>query len=207
MSEALTAEAAVATLSMLALRYSPRPMPWTDNAADPATRRATMLAWVEQMQQYPAAAVLAAAEQVCTDHPEWTPNLNEFTAAMQVQARRQAADSQRQRSLQAAYRCDGSGWIDRHGDGHLQPCPRCNPFLHSEWRAGRLSDHGPQREDRRKAWLNENGGMPTPCLPPTDTGLASPPVEGLATAWRAYAAEAEAAGRKPDPQAFGRWAR
>jgi hypothetical protein len=202
----MTPEAAVATLGMLALRYAPRPMPWTDGTADDATRRATMLAWVEAMGQYAAQAVLAAVEQVCEEHAEWTPNLNEFVLAMQAQARRHAADQSRQRSLQAAYRCDGSGWLDTEGDGALQPCPRCNPFLRSEWQAGRLHDTGPSRDERRKAWVNQNGGMPLPCKPPAETGGLVSPVEGKALAWRAYAEAAAAEGRQPDSKAFRTWA-
>jgi len=202
----MTPEAAVTTLSMLALRYAPRPMPWTDGNADDSTRRATMLAWVEAMGGYPAQAVLAAVEQVCDEHAEWTPNLNEFVHAMQAQARRYAADQSRQRSLHAAYRCDGSGWIDTAGDEMLQPCPRCNPFLRGEWQAGNLGASGPNREDRRKAWVNQNGAMPLPCRPPVETGRVVTFKEGLALAWQAYAEVCAVEGRQPDRSAFHKWA-
>lgn len=203
MADRMTTEAAVATLGMLALRYAPRPMPWADNGADEATRVATMRAWVDVMARYSAGAVLAAVEQVCTEQPNWSPNLNEFHQACQAQARRLASDQTRQRAL-GAVRCDGSGWVQHPGAEGLRPCPACNPFLHSEWSQGTLTDHGPQRTVRRQKWLDENGGMPDPCRQPMP-GLTVDPKQGMAIAWRAMVEAAQAEGRQPSKSTFAYW--
>jgi len=199
-----TPEAAEALLRLLALRYAPRPMPWS--AQDSADGNlATAALWVQTMGKYPAETVAAAVERVCIDRPDWAPNLNEFDRILYDahKAARQTEARQRGLDVPPSRRCDGSGWV-QPPEGAMVPCRWCNPFLHSEHDSGRLHDWGPQREDRRKQWERDNV-MPTPCRPAADPmALPVPPEQGRALAWAAYRDACTAQGRTPDPKTLAR---
>lgn len=178
----ITAEAAVSALGLLALRYSPKPMPWTDPNADQDVRTGTMRTWVEAMRKYDEAAVLAAFERACVEHPEWPPNLNVMHSMMQAEARSLAVRRAGEQRRELAIRCDGSAWLEVPNPDNpdalpsMRPCPACNPFLHTLYLDGVLHNcTGHRLEERRTAWLNEHGGMPARCLPATHDDEGSDP--------------------------------
>ena len=184
----ISAEAAVSALGLLALRYAPKPMPWTDPNADQDVRTGTMRTWVEAMQKHDEAAVLAAFERACVEHPDWPPNLNVMASMFQVEARALAVRRAGEQRRELSIRCDGSAWLevpnpdDPDALPTMRPCPACNPFLHELYTDGVLhSCHGHQLEERRTKWLSEHGGMPARCLP-------SPHLEGEHDPERARAA-------------------
>lgn len=176
--QTISPEAAVSALGLLALRYAPKPMPWTDPNADQDTRTGTMRTWVDAMRQHDEAAVLAAFERACIDHPEWPPNLNVMTALIQAEARNLATRRASEQRRELALRCDSTGWIETPTPNNpdqpsMRPCPSCHPFLDELYQEGILHTcNGQDFEDRRTKWINENGGMPARCLPnpqPDDT--------------------------------------
>lgn len=196
-------EAATHALGLLALRYAPAPMPWTDANADQQVRVATMAAWVDTMAQYPEVAVLAALERVCTEQPQWAPNLNQLTQAIQAEARRLMAQQAAQRQLEGRVRCNGSSWVERSNG--LEPCPACNPLARELWAEGQLHLTGDALKKRTQAWLDEHGAMPPRCTPPLDDGRPVDFPEGRRLAAAAYRAECEANGRTPKRGALDRW--
>ena len=177
----ITPEGAVSALGLLALRYAPKPMPWTDPNADQEVRTGTMRSWVEAMRKYDEAAVLSAFERACVEHPEWPPNLNVMHSLMQAEARALAVRRAGEQRRELAIRCDGSAWLEVPNDDPdalptMRPCPACNPFLHTLYLDGVLHKcNGSQLEERRKAWLADHGGMPAK-FPPShyDDGDTDP---------------------------------
>lgn len=201
MTDTLTTEpAAYAHLAMLALRYSPKPMPWNYPHATTEDLEATAALWVRAMCKYPVETVATAVERTCIDRPEWSPNLNEFDRILHDahKAARQAQARDRGLAVPPQRRCDGGGWIPAPADpSTMVPCRWCSPWLHAEWENGRLGDHGPNRDQRRKDWERDNA-MGVPCHPAHDPmAMTVPPVEGRTIAVAAYVAACTAEGRTP----------
>ena len=145
-------------MAELTAAYAPRQLPWTDPGLDDRQRAAVTEGWMVTFARYSVEVGRASVAQARREHPDWPPNLNQFTRILQDQARTHTSEAAKPGPM-----CDGSGWVrvDRpdpddveivEGFGTYIPCKRCNPFLHLEFQDGTLHQFGKARDDRRQTF-------------------------------------------------------